>query len=570
MAPSLLSRLYQDLAELHESPYPGVALFIDDANVRKFCLVLTPPSGPWKNLSLHFDVVLPEDWPSVPPVVSSSVNGIDHPNLFGSYVCCDLLKQKYEIYRGDGIQRRLHPRPHVASTKVEQQYGGYVEVGDCTQVRYIYREADSRQKPVARVASRSIPGSLASYLSESELAKEWKGSKTKAKVVRREMTKIGPLVETSKGSIHRIEQRNPRWTTTYKAISNWKCKHCAYGSDEVPHCVGTGDADVMDVDQTSPLLAPPPTCKLDLLNDDVLFTLASRLPSESVISFSIAYPRLHDIVQSMHVLLQRELRCFFLRTPLSDSVLGIGVAFDFRSRTLSSDFDWLSLRAFSAFGVRESIEKREFSFFLPSRLEEIDKELQRAENQMSRNPRKRAAGPPRRAELVGVVYKMMTNIVISLMKDCDDAMSTNRLFGEDNSPRLREGCGRPSILREATNRLRRFIEKKDNRAKTHVPDLGELIILIMLVFCLPPVDPKTPIQWSTLVGPFLEEVIIRNVRWVLKDAPHLEVLEQGPSNYRLAETFFRSKTSLRLVMFQISFLDLFIQDVCVQPRATGQ
>ena len=58
----LLARLHRDLAELKGAPYPGVAVFTDDANILKFCLVLTPPSGPWKGLSLHFDVELPTDW----------------------------------------------------------------------------------------------------------------------------------------------------------------------------------------------------------------------------------------------------------------------------------------------------------------------------------------------------------------------------------------------------------------------------------------------------------------------------------------------------------------------------
>ncbi|KAJ7016663.1 hypothetical protein C8F04DRAFT_503819 [Mycena alexandri] len=608
MAPSLLSRLYQDLAELHDSPYPGVHILIDDANVRELCLILTPPSGPWKNLSLHFDVRLPDEWPSVPPVVSSSVHGIDHPNLFGSYVCCDLLKQKYEIYRGDGYNGGYTPAltlrglflqflTFFSSTKVEQQYGGHIEVGDCTLVRYTRDEADlPRRNPAARsviVVQRPIPGqTLGSYATQDMLAAEWERRTVKPQVVRQEMTKIGPLREVRKGDITRIEERNYRWTSTYSAISDWKCKRCAYGSDAIPHCIAAGDADAMDVDQILPLFIPPATCKLDLINDDVLYEMALRLPSESVISFSIAYPRLYDIVQSMHILLQRELRCFFLRTPLSESVLGIGIAFDFNSRTLSSDFDWLSLRAYSAFGVRESIEKREFTFFLPlafsrphfqrvlpdiwAKLEEIDKEVQRAENKMNKNARKRAAGPPRRAELVGVVYKMMNNIVVSLMKSCDSALdaagsSTKKTLLHASEKAVVAYChlfhlviclcrSEPSILREVTNRLRRFIEKKDNRTKTHVPDLGELIILIMLVVCLPPVGPGAPIQWSTLVGAFLEEVIIRNVRWVLKDAPHLEVMEKGgASTYRLAETFFRSKTSLRLVMFQISFLDLFFK-----------
>ncbi|KAJ6559103.1 hypothetical protein DFH09DRAFT_519515 [Mycena vulgaris] len=598
MAPSsLLSRLYQDLAELHDSPYPGVVIFTNDANVRKFCLVLTPPSGPWKNLSLHFDVYLPENWPVSPPSVSSSLNGIDHPNLFGSYICCDLLKE--HIYRSEGYMGGYTPAltlrglflqflTFFSSSKVEQEYGGYIDIGDAVVVRYA-REGDL---PPGR---RYVPGSGFPAPPSQEMLQElYENDRNRPIVVSRKMTAAGPLVQTTKSSrpgptrLHRIEERNPRWADTLNVIRHWKCKHCPYGTDAVPHCVPIVE-DAMDVDEMSVLLTPPAVCQLGLLNDDVLFTLASHLPSESVLSFSAAYPRLHDIVQSMHVLLQRELRCFFLRSPLADSVLGIGIAFEFRSRTLSSDFDWLSQRAFVEYGIRQSIEKREFSFFLPlafsrphferayphiwSRLAEIDTEVQRAENQMSRNPRRRAAGPPRRLETIRVVYRMMTNIVVSLMKSCDDALSApgaTKSLLHASEKAVVAYCHLfhlliclcrtdPQILRDATSRLSRFIDQKDFRIKTHVPDLGELIILIMLVVCRPPVGAGPPIKWSSLAGPFLEEAIVRNVRWVLKDAPHLEILEQGPSDYRLAETFFRSKTGLRLIMFQITFLDLFFK-----------
>ncbi|KAJ7459932.1 hypothetical protein FB451DRAFT_1272049 [Mycena latifolia] len=598
MAPSsLLSRLYQDLAELHSTPYPGVAIFTDDANVRKFCLVLTPPSGPWKNLSLHFDVTLPENWPISPPAVSCSVNGIDHPNLFGSYICCDLLKQ--DIYRSDGYMGGYTPAltlrglflqflTFFSSTKVEQEYGGYVDIGDSIVVRYA-REG-------APPGKRLVPGSRFSGLSQESLQKEYESNGSPSIVVGRQMSGVGPLVTTAKSPrphpdrLLRIEERNPRWADTLAWISTWKCPHCPYGSDAVPHCVApVEDATRMDVDETSVLSTPPATCQLGLLNDDVLFELASHLPSESLLSFCTAYPRLHDIVQSMHVLLQRELRCFFLRTPMADSVLGVGVAFDFRSRTLSSDFDWLSRTAFVEYGIRQSIEKREFSFFLPlafsrphferayseiwNRLAEMDSEVQKAENQMSRNPRRRAPGPPWPQETIGVVYRLMTNIVVSLMKSCDDTLSTSsdsKSLLHASEKAVVSYCHlfhllicicrtdpRQQILRDATARLRRFIDRKDFRVKTHVPDLGELIIFIMLVVCRPPVNDGPPIRWSNLAGPFLEEALIRNVRWVLKDAPHLEVMEKGPSDYRLAETFFRSKTSLRLIMFQITFLDLF-------------
>ncbi|KAJ7819392.1 hypothetical protein B0H14DRAFT_2836697 [Mycena olivaceomarginata] len=643
-APSLISRLYKDLAELHDSPYPGLAVFIDDANVRKFCLVLTPPAGPWKNLSLHFEVSLPEDWPISPPKISCS-SRLNHPNLFGSgsggssgwsYICCDLLKTKAEIYRGDGYTGGYSPAltlrglflqflTFFSSTKIDQDYGGCVEIGDSIVVRYVREESASVPRPhlnghgrhkCPTCGKRRVPaGDLGlqecaacasrrdewteeemqvHWPTQDELRQEWEKDESPATVIRREMTEIGPLLEMVKSSggstLHRIENRNHRWRTTLDAISTFRCKHCPYGTDAVPHCVRVVAVAPVDVDQsTTPLLTPPVVCKLGLLNDDVLYDVALHLPSESLISFSAAYPRLHDIVQSMHVLLQRELRCFFLRTRLSESILGIGIALDFGSRTLSSDFDWLSQRAFVEFKVRESVEKRDFAFFLPlafSRphfmrayhsiwrsLEDLDAEVQYAENQMSRNPRRRSAGPPQHQETVGVVYRMMNNIVVSLMKSCDTALgapgTSSQTLLHASEKAVVAYCHLfhlliclartdPQILRGATTRLRRFIDRKDSRTKTHVPDLGELIILIMLVLCRPPVGGGPPIRWSSLAGPFLEEVITRNARWVLKDSPQLEVMEQGPSDYRLAETFFRSKTSLRLVMFQITFLSLFI------------
>ncbi|KAJ6605684.1 hypothetical protein B0H10DRAFT_2229041 [Mycena sp. CBHHK59/15] len=600
MAPSsLLSRLYQDLAELRDSPYPGVAIFTDDANVRKFCLVLTPPSGPWKNLSLHFDVELPESWPASPPRVASSVYGIDHPNLFGNYICCDLLKEKDQIERSDGYTGGYTPAltlrglflqflTFFSSSKVDQDYGYTVDIGDSFIVRYVL-ESDLSRHPTSRNVAGAAPP-------QRELKRDWERDpspvivvsmvKSEGAVVKIQATKSSRSRPTR---LFRIEERNPRWTSTLDDIRCWKCQRCPYGSAAVPHCSSAVDG-AMDVNESSILLAPPATCQLGLLNDDVLFTLASHLPSESVLSFSRAYPRMHDIVHSMHVLLQRELRCFFLRTPLSNSVLGIGIEMDFRSRTLSSDFDWLSERAFVDFNVRQSIEKRDFTYFLPlafsrphfervqsriwSRLTEIDTEVQKAENQMSRNPRRRSAGPPKRQETVGVIYRMMTNIVVALMKSCDDVLNapsnSKKSFLHASEKAVVSYChlfhlliclGRttPQILHDATDRLRRFIDKKEFRVKTHVPDLGELIILIMLVISRPPVGNGPPVTWARLAGPFLEEAIVRNVRWVLKDAPHLEVLEQGPSDYRLAETFFRSKTSLRLIMFQITFLDLFFK-----------
>ncbi|KAG6854135.1 hypothetical protein C0991_010299 [Blastosporella zonata] len=66
----------------------------------------------------------------------------------------------------------------------------------------------------------------------------------------------------------------------------------------------------------------------------------------------------------------------------------------------------------------------------------------------------------------------------------------------------------------------------DSRSKTEVSDLGELIVLANLILACPPIDKATPITWQLLNGPFLEEAITRNVRWVLADHSELEVPEE--------------------------------------------
>jgi hypothetical protein len=57
---SRLARFYLDFSELMDSPYDGVSVHLDDANMYKLCLHLCPPSGPFKGLRLHFDVQLPD------------------------------------------------------------------------------------------------------------------------------------------------------------------------------------------------------------------------------------------------------------------------------------------------------------------------------------------------------------------------------------------------------------------------------------------------------------------------------------------------------------------------------
>ncbi|KAG5652895.1 hypothetical protein H0H81_003259 [Sphagnurus paluster] len=538
----LFARLLKDLAELQEAPYPGVAVFTDDADIRSLCLVLTPPSGPWKDLSLHFDVHLPQNW-------------------------------------------------------LEQDYGGSVFIGDYLVDRYS-TEADLSKAMFGGICCQRLYGacgcSEATHDQQLALEAQWRANN--APEVNIAIYEEGAVTHTTKvvsaGSrLHRFSKVNPRWQSTYTFVSKWQCKKCPYGSPALPAHRGKLTQCHTTNFHKHATSIPPPVCVLGILSDDVLLEIAAFLPSESLILFSKAYPHFRTLITSTRLLLQRELRCFFLRKPLHDSILGIGIAFDPNPRTLSSDFDWLSQQAFDQYGIRASIEKRAFKYFLPLafsrphferarediwiRLQIIDKAVRDAEaaiiRRTGRATARRVVPHTKAHQVVEVVYKMMNNIVVSLMKSCDDVLNASGQPKNTNStPTLLHASEKavisychlfhlllclarttPEILRDATNRLQRFIQVPESRTKTHLADIGELIVLVTLVFARPTVAGGTPVTWQALNGPFLEEAITRN-------SPELEVLEDGKSHYRLATTFLRSRTSLRLVMFQIAFLEVFV------------
>ena len=475
-----------------------------------------------------------------------------------------------------------------------------IEIGDSEVVAYLWPEAVRKlilPHLLHPCCHFDCPCSDKSH--QKYLEHVWNSESSKAKNSPAQGEKVvshkTKFITSRNSVLHRIAWPNTRRTSTLSSITQWHCGKCPYGSISLPHDQTTLNKKSRIDRAPASLLQPPITCKLSLLNDDILGDLAFLLPSESIISLSIAYPRFREVVATLHVLLRQELRCFFLRTPLNESILGIGVHLDTGARALSSDFDWLSMEAFDDFNVRNSIEKRPFSYFLPfafsrphfgrahkeiwKRLTEIESGLRAAEVAISRKtkrPSNRRLLPPLKAHhVIDVVYRMMNNIVVSLMKSCEDTILP---AGAHSSkvPTLMHASERavvsychlfhllmrlcattPAILQDANYKVRRFIDMPETRVKASTPDMGELIVLITLVLVLP-IKNQQPITWENLCGKFLAEAITRNVRWVLLESPELEIMESGASDYRLNKTFANSRTSLRLIMFQMTFLRSFI------------
>jgi len=86
-----------------------------------------------------------------------------------------------------------------------------------------------------------------------------------------------------------------------------------------------------------------------------------------------------------------------------------------------------------------------------------------------------------------------------------------------------------------------------------------MIVLVMLVLVLPPSNNLTPVTWHVLRDAYLEELMTRTVRWILLAVPGLEVMEVGDTEYHLHNTYKASVISLRVMMFQTTFLNEFVK-----------
>lgn len=495
----------------------------------------------------------------------------------------------------------------------------------------------------------------------------------------------------------KITFKNPRYDLTSARIQNFTCSDCGYGTPSVPREIPWEDAKVpislgfkpsdekklrnlkkklQDIRQlkdrhsegrtleanqlrkistyhqvaseiqeleakASKMSFTSPAdltgiCHFANLNDDVLLVIASQLPDESLLNLAKAYPRVQALINDTHILLQRELKCFFLRTPLNHptNLLGIGVNFNPENQGLESSFDWLSMDAFELFGVRKGVDKKEFGFFLPLGFSDphfdrayesgklfhyLDK-IEEVAIGTKRRPRAPILAETKVERALRVLYKFCNSIVVSLMRTTDYLYSGSQPAGGAEKTLLfasEKACigylqiyhlllcimrKEPQLRDRALRRLKAFCKEDTCRTKAATPDLGEFLVMAAVVAgshtpennelrdgsetgtAAPGLDdgwsviergqkiPDTPrkrvparlpsatISWKNhLASPFISETLTRNVRWLLQKHPSLAILEDdsSPPEYRLCTTFAESKTSLRLVMFQVFFLETF-------------
>jgi len=88
-----LKRLQRDLKEISQNPLPTVsAVPLEDNIFEWHANLLGSSSTLFGGLIFHITMIFPYCYPHQPPRVKME-HFIDHPNVFGSYICLDMLEQ---------------------------------------------------------------------------------------------------------------------------------------------------------------------------------------------------------------------------------------------------------------------------------------------------------------------------------------------------------------------------------------------------------------------------------------------------------------------------------------------
>ncbi|KAL9624842.1 MAG: hypothetical protein Q9160_000888 [Pyrenula sp. 1 TL-2023] len=363
---------------------------------------------------------------------------------------------------------------------------------------------------------------------------------------------------------------------------NYRCTNCGFScsSNSTPPTAPSQSS----VSVAEPLLTND-RHPIDSLPNELLLLICNWLDDEELLIFARSWSRIGQVITAHSLIRTRELQCFCLKKGFGDTQLGIGVNVcgRGRQRILESEFDLLSLDAFSTHSVRQSVQGLPFTYWLPLPLTE------KHWNKVKGNVEYRLTLIQKGDELpletlhfganvpINVIYHFMNDVVVKLNKQADEVL-TNPSYSYNSS--LDHSAGpkstlqhasekaidsyfnlfhlllclienHPGIVDDANQQIQEFLNGATS--KSVIPNLGHLLIALLI---------SSSHVTNSLLKLVVKEAITRNVVWMLNSKPELAYLECDEiSRYRLHHTYCASKTSYRLLMF----LNLFRTTVRPDP-----
>lgn len=599
----------RDLQEIERSPIPSVAALPVPTDLATWHVNLRPTDGPFEGSIFHFRLHFPSDYPNAPPQVEMlSTDLPGHPNVFGLagsiYICLSMLKPHTASVKYDGwtsayscMSLLLQLQSFLFAETIEQDYGetewhqkrAYAQSSftpkDIARVRAnnrgfsiliddeIMHTHDAPWPPFVHEETLSHAPLPASILRRREAAAarlELEQRLREMDALTEEMTQLETKVASSRESLSYCDVAKLR--EGRMALSRMAIRRAAVESRLARSLEAERQADEQEALSRRARHGTDEPCDLAELPADLLVTISDHMRVEDLPIFGRVCRAWREVCTTHHLFARRQLCCYYSKERFGSSrelVLGVGLKLEMHAggglKEVSTPFDLMSEAAFTLDGARLSVWKEPFSHFLPLAIDASH--FSRALPFLQRVTKQAFGNDAKTIHLFELLAAAMNSMVVQLFNAHGDAATAPPLHASEVAVEgycafhhLLLCCSErwPDIRIEAERRVNAFLSSERGRDKSVTSDLGRLLICLTL----------SSKGWHALRYPFLKEMLARNVRWVLQKKRWLGATSppHAPAaRARASATFEASLTSLRLVAFQIAFM----QQVARPAGSTG-
>jgi len=502
-----IRRLLKDLHEIHSHPVPFVhAEPIDDNLFLWHGNLSGPDQTPFEGGVFHIVIEVPFNYPDSPPSIELS-NDIPHPFVQGKTVSMSLLTEEgwSPVY---SIQTLLL---QLQSFLLDGLEASHINTGH--SVTFTQRQTSS-WKQVFEEKDQSGEGTLKPEDVRDLLLEvgERKPSVPELALFYR-MLMMLPYQAIDFSTFLRILQKKREYRKVVESANRFTCMH--------------------------------PKCK--------------HRPQHPFPAFPAVQDKDFVTTKSPEQMFLEETKCFYSKASFlepDNATLGVGVSFSRDPRdgsisTMSSPLDLLSLSSFRKQAVKKSADNAStFTHWLPLYIN-----AEHGARAMHLAPRCigiicRGSHRDFKADFVlTVLPKLMNNLILQVVKGkshasvkaVDGYVAFHRLFLAlvEQYPELRTTIQR---------RVDDFISDPAKRTKAHVPNLGEFLCMLSVL---------EEVDMAAVVKCYVEEMLVRDVRWIVTKEPQLAKSQPDPKvdRSRAELSFELSITSYSLILFQKYFLE---------------
>ena len=302
-----------------------------------------------------------------------------------------------------------------------------------------------------------------------------------------------------------------------------------------------------------------------VIPDEVLCIIFYNSDFKEIYSLSRTCKVFNKLIQSKHIMYQKELVCFHSKKHFTETNLGIGINRENLKNNqfkLNADMDLLSKEAFSVDKVTTGVWRNKFNYWIPVLFDEddCDKSLKDLELSIFKlNYSLYFTGPPNQKFnpliVLNIIPKLINNTVTKLMNDhdyyqhltCKNSEKLMVTFTRLQYIFMFLATKHPVIVEKTKEKVGLFRKNSCYRNKIVVPDLGEFLTYLYLCPSL---------VWKEIKEDFLKSFVIENfTRQVLfmarKNSRYLNMHNSDKLKYGLS----LQETSLKIVLFQVFFLN---------------